>query len=123
MRERGGGDGHLLWIMLLAGVGLNSSGDPGWVSSCWDLVLWKEVRLLVGLSRGEGGWYWRELGVGTWAGLGVGVGLNNRGRATVDIFYTACTGHAWCYRQGQSELAVRCLLYGVGAVVQRWGRL
>ena len=65
--------------MLLAGVGLNSSGDPGWVSSCWDLVLWKEVRLLVGLSGGE-------LGVGTWAGLGVDVGLYNGGRATVDIF-------------------------------------
>ena len=48
----GGGDGHLFWIVLLAGVGLNSSGDPGWVSSCWDLVLWKEVRLLVGLSGG-----------------------------------------------------------------------
>ena len=28
LRERGG-DGHLFWIVLLAGVGLNSSGDPG----------------------------------------------------------------------------------------------
>ena len=27
VRERGG-DGHLFWIMLLVGVGLNSSGDP-----------------------------------------------------------------------------------------------
>ena len=25
----GGGDGHLFWIMLLVGVGLKSSGDPG----------------------------------------------------------------------------------------------
>ena len=73
-------------MVLLAGVGLNSSGDLGWVSSCWDLVLWKEVRLLVGLSGGEGGWSWGELGVGTWAGLGVDVGLNDGGRATVDIF-------------------------------------
>ena len=72
--------------MLLAGVGLNSSGDPGWVSSCWDLVLWKEVRLLVGLSGGEGGWSWGELGVGTWAGLGVGVGLNNRGEELLLIY-------------------------------------
>ena len=70
--EGEGGDGHLFWIVLLAGVGLNSSGDPGWVSSCWDLVLWKEVGLLVGLSGGEGGWSWGELGVGTWAGIGVG---------------------------------------------------
>ena len=28
-RGRGGGDGHLIWIVLLVGVGLNSSGDPG----------------------------------------------------------------------------------------------
>ena len=47
---RGGGDGHLFWIMLLVGVGLNSSGDTGRDSSCWELVLW---RLLVGLGRGE----------------------------------------------------------------------
>ena len=31
------------------GVGLNSSGDPGRGSSCWGLVLSKEVGLLVGL--------------------------------------------------------------------------
>ena len=36
----------------------------------------RAMGLLVGLSEGEGG---RELGVGAWAGLGVGVGLNNRG--------------------------------------------
>ena len=29
LKERGGGDGHLFWIMLLVGVGLNSSGDLG----------------------------------------------------------------------------------------------
>ena len=35
---------------------LNSSMDPDRDSSCWGLVLWKEVGLLVGLS-GEGvGW-------------------------------------------------------------------
>ena len=39
LRERGGGggggcDGHLFWIVLLVGVGLNSSGDPGRGSSC-----------------------------------------------------------------------------------------
>ena len=51
----GGGDGHLFWIML--GGGLNSSTDPGICrdSSCWWLVLWEEVRLLVGLSGGGGG--------------------------------------------------------------------
>ena len=47
---KGGGDGHLFWIML--GVGLNSSMDPGRDSSSWGLVLQKEVRLLVGLSGG-----------------------------------------------------------------------
>ena len=38
--------------MLLVGVGLNSSGDPGRDSSCWELVLRKEVRLLLELSWG-----------------------------------------------------------------------
>ena len=52
-KGRGGCDGHLFWIVLLAGVGLNSSGDPGRDSSSWDLVLRREVRLLVGLSWGE----------------------------------------------------------------------
>ena len=36
--------------MLLVGVGLNSSGDPDGISLCWELVLWEEVRLLVGLN-------------------------------------------------------------------------
>ena len=53
LRERGEGDGHLFWIML--GVGLNSSMDPDRGSSCWGLVLWEEVRLLVGLIEGGGG--------------------------------------------------------------------
>ena len=77
-RERwgGGGDGHLFWIML--GVGLNSSTDPDRDSSCLGLVLWKEVRLLVGLSGEGGGWTWGESGVGAWAGLVVGVGLNSK---------------------------------------------
>ena len=56
MRKRGrGGDGHLFWAVLLVGVGLNSSGDPGMGSSCCELVLQKVVRLLVGLSWGGGG--------------------------------------------------------------------
>ena len=37
---------------LCLGVGLNSSGDPDGESSCWGLVLWEGVRLLVGLSGG-----------------------------------------------------------------------
>ena len=73
----GGGDGHLFWVML--GVGLNSSMDPDRYSSCWGLVLWEEVRLLVGLSGGGGGWSWVESGVGAWTGLAVGVGLNSKG--------------------------------------------
>ena len=77
LRERGGGDGHLFWVML--GVGLNSSMDPDSDSSCWGLVLWEEVRLLVGLSGGGGGWSWVESGVGAWTGLAVGVGLNSKG--------------------------------------------
>ena len=71
-----GGDGHLFWLV---GVGLNSSGDPGRGSSCWGLVLLKEVGLLVGLSGGGGGWFWGESGVGAWTGLEVGVGLNCKG--------------------------------------------
>ena len=51
-----GGDGHLFWIMME--VGLNSSRDPDRDSSCWELVFQKEVRLLVGLSGGGGGWFW-----------------------------------------------------------------
>ena len=77
--ERGGGDGHLFWIML--GVGLSNSMDPDRHSSCWGLVLWKEVRLLVELSEGGGGCFWGKsgVGVGAWTGLVVGVGLNSRG--------------------------------------------
>ena len=37
----------------MLGVGLNSSMDPDGDSSCWGLVLWKEVGLLVGLSGEE----------------------------------------------------------------------
>ena len=36
----------------MLGVGLNSSTDPDRGSSCWGLVLWEQVRLLVGLSGG-----------------------------------------------------------------------
>ena len=52
-----------------SGVGLNSSTDPDRDSSCWGLVLWKEVRLLVGLSGGGGGGGW-------WLVLG---GIRGRG--------------------------------------------
>ena len=72
------GDGHLFWTVLLVGVGLNSSGDPHRGSSCWELVLWKVVRLLVGLSWGGGGWSWDQLGVGHGLGLGW-VWLNSGG--------------------------------------------
>ena len=56
--------------MLLVGVGLNSSGNPDVDSSYWDLLLQEEVRLLVRLRGGGGGW---SSGVGAWAGLEVGV--------------------------------------------------
>ena len=39
----------------------------------------------------------------------------------VNRFYTTYTRHAWGYREYQSELAVRCLLYAVDAVVLRLG--
>ena len=45
--EGEGGDGHLFCIVLLLGVGLNSSR----------LLLREEVRLVVGLSGGRGGWW------------------------------------------------------------------
>ena len=38
LRE-GGGDGHLFSVMLRVGVGLNSTGDSGEASSCWELLL------------------------------------------------------------------------------------
>ena len=56
-----------------------------WVGFLGDLVLWMEVRLLLGVSGGECGWSWGKLAVGIWAGFGVGVGLNNRGDM-VNIF-------------------------------------
>ena len=56
--------------MLLVGVGLNSSGNPDVDSSYWDLLLQEEVRLLVRLRGGGGGW---SSGVGAWAGLEVDV--------------------------------------------------
>ena len=34
----------------------------------------------------EGGWSWGKLGVGIWAGLGVDVGLNNRGEELLLIY-------------------------------------
>ena len=39
--------------MLLVGVGLKSSGDPGRDFSCWEIVL---QGLLVGLDKGGDGW-------------------------------------------------------------------
>ena len=51
-------------------VGRNSLGDPSKDSSCWELVLQGEIRLVVGLSGGAGGWSLGELGVGVWAGCG-----------------------------------------------------
>ena len=49
------GVGNLSRIMLLVGVGLNSLGEPDETSSYWELiVLWEEVKLLVGLSGGAG---------------------------------------------------------------------
>ena len=66
--------------MLLVGVGLKSSGDPGRDFSCWELLL---QGLLVGLGRGGDGWSWGELGVGVGVGacgrVGLGVGLNSWG--------------------------------------------
>ena len=41
-------DGQFFWIVLLVGVGLNSSGNLDKDFSCWELVLLKEVRLLGG---------------------------------------------------------------------------
>ena len=49
------GVGHMPRIMLLVGVGLNSLGELDETASCWELiVLWEEVKLLVGLSGGGG---------------------------------------------------------------------
>ena len=53
-----GGDGHLFWIVLLVGVWLNSSGDPGKDCLCWKLVLWK----VGGLSGVLGGVRGRVMG-------------------------------------------------------------
>ena len=74
-RVRGGGDGHLSWIMLLVGVGLNCSGDPD-KTLCWELVSREEVRPLVGLS---GGVVAGSRGSREGIRLEVGVGLNSRG--------------------------------------------
>ena len=64
--EGEGGDGHLFCIVLLLGVGLNSSR----------LLLREEVRLVVGLSGGGGGWWWGGGSqVGAWAGLEAGMSL------------------------------------------------
>ena len=107
------GDGHLFWIML--GVGPNSSMGPDRESSCWGLVLWKEVRLLVGLSGGGDVWFWGESGVMAWTGLAVGVGLNSKGEG---LWLTVSMRG---YREYQPELAVRCLLYAVDAVILHLG--
>ena len=43
------------WVVVLVGVELNSSGDPDKDFSCWELVLRKEVRLVVGEVAGPKG--------------------------------------------------------------------
>ena len=48
--RRGGGDGHLSWVMLFVRVGINGSGG---LLSCWGLLLQADVRLVVGLSEGD----------------------------------------------------------------------
>ena len=78
-----------------------------------DLVLWMEVRLLVGVSGGECGWSRRKLAVGTWAGFGVGVGLNNRGEE-LQLIYSKL--HLWGMHSVTERNSVNWL-YGVGTVV------
>ena len=70
----------------------------------------------MGLGGMGHGWSWGELGVEACGGVGLGVGLNSWGEELwLHSKLSTCTGHAWCYRQGQSELAVWCLLSsGVG---------
>ena len=72
----GGGDGHLFWIMLLVGVGLNSSVDPDKASSCWELVLgaWAGLEAGVGLQLTD-----LKLLVRGMQGMTKRVGLNNSG--------------------------------------------
>ena len=76
-------------------------------------MIWKEVRLLVGLSGGEGGWSGGELGVGTWAGLGVGVGLNNRGEELL-LIYSKLLVHGM---HGVTDRASLNWLFGVSCTV------
>lgn len=47
LRERGVGDGHLLGIVLLVGVGLNSSGDSD-KASFWEVGLNNSELVLLG---------------------------------------------------------------------------
>ena len=96
-------------------VGLNNSMVPDRDSTCWWLVLWKEVRLLVGLSEGGGGWFWGESGVGAWTGLAVGVGLNSRGEGLWLTDYILLI--RGMHGEYQPELAVWCLLYAADAVI------
>ena len=114
----GGGDGQLFWIMLLVGVGLKSSGDPGRDFSCWELQL---QGLLVGLGRGGDGWSWGELGVGVGAcgRVGLGVGLNSWGEE-LWLVYSKLLVRGM---HGVTDRASLNWLHGVGAVVRRWGRL
>ena len=68
--------------------------------------------LVVGLS-------WGELGLRTWAGLGVRLNSREQG---LHLWFI-CTGHARCYREEQPESAVWCPQYSVDAVVLCLGRL
>ena len=77
-----------------------------------------------GGGGGECVWSWGKLEVGTWAGLGVGVGLNSRGEELWLIYSKLLLwGMHGVTREDQSELTVRCLLYSADAVVLHWGRL
>ena len=104
--------------MLFVGVALNSLGDPDYNCSYW------YVRLVLGyvgvcVWGGRGGWSWGESGVGEWARLEVGVGLNSRGGDAQNILPHA--GNLVRGMQGVTErtMAVWHLLYHVDTVILR----
>ena len=85
--------------MLFVGVGLNSLGDPDINCSYWYVRLVLDyVGVCVG---GRGGWSWGESGVGEWARLVVGVGLNSRGGDAQSILPHA--GNLDVMRRGENR--------------------
>ena len=122
---REGECGHLSLVMLFVGVGLNSLGDPDINCSYWYVRLCWAMLVCV---CGGGGERRLVLGVGEWARLEVGVGLNSRGgdaqsilphAGNLDVSFASINLVRGMQGVTKRTMAVWHLLYHVDTVILR----